>query len=333
MDPDNTPALEPPPNTESNLIDPYSLQSQRIVVASIGLFLGITSVVGRLYVRALMKKVDLDDGVLVLSAWNVSVTNLYRDLHIQNTIELIFCPTILLVKYVLLHQIENIFYHHHQQALASKFIKLFIWANFLLYAALEFAMAFSCIPREKIWHPDVPGHCINSSVTFVVSSSANLVSDLIILTIPIAAIWDLQMALRGKIRVAGVFAVGIIAPIASIMRLCSGIPLFYSKDITWVMSPIGQWAIVEITVGYLVAFSPYLLRLIQHIRGLDGKNTPPRSSPAPSGTMGIQVERSWAVLTGRGGSSDTSSRDIALHDHTRDGKTSDDNTRITTEWL
>ena len=60
-----------------------------------------------------------------------------------------------------------------------------LWANVLYYTASVIILNLACTPREKIWDPTVPGgKCLNPRVLLVVSSSANVVSDILILLLP-----------------------------------------------------------------------------------------------------------------------------------------------------
>ena len=63
MDPNKTPALEPPPGVKSNLVDPYSQQSTLIVVSIVCIVLCTIGVAARFYTRlAVFKQFDTTDG-------------------------------------------------------------------------------------------------------------------------------------------------------------------------------------------------------------------------------------------------------------------------------
>lgn len=53
-------------------------------------------------------------------------------------------------------------------------------------------------------------NCVNEYAVVVCASVINVVSDLMILVIPIAAIWGLHMNKRRKIKLSAVFAVGLL---------------------------------------------------------------------------------------------------------------------------
>ena len=69
---------------------------------------------------------------------------------------------------------------------------------------------FECTPREKIWNPSLPGTCINIQLSFVITAVINIVSDVTILLLPLAWIWQLQMPVTRKLGVSAVFATGLL---------------------------------------------------------------------------------------------------------------------------
>ncbi|KAI1117614.1 hypothetical protein F5Y14DRAFT_448070 [Nemania sp. NC0429] len=325
MDPNTTPAIPAPPDQTSNLIDPYTTAPQRIAVSVIALLLCVLSVAGRLYTRVLLKKFNLDDCVLVLSAtlfaaftaialvatkygdgkhlWNVSQADFEQDLFLENLLEILYGPTMFTIKYVILNQIAAIFFDHHRRVIASRFIQGLILINFLFFFSITIAFALACTPREKIWKPQIDGYCIDTKVLVAVGSSFNVVSDITIFLTPIAALSKLQLAVKKKLRAATVFAVGILAIVASVLRLYYGLWLFWTIDITWAISPVGQWTIAEFSFGYLIAASPYLPRLFTHMRGIDKFELQPsfnnRSYHSGGKSVAPTRDGDWEALTSR----------------------------------
>jgi hypothetical protein len=77
---------------------------------------------------------------------------------------------------------------------------------------------FQCSPVEKAWNPTMPGRCIDFVAYLWGNSVPNFIIDWLILAIPIIPVWRLQMAGVQKSLVAGSFALGSIACIASTYR-------------------------------------------------------------------------------------------------------------------
>ncbi|KAI1746694.1 hypothetical protein F4782DRAFT_523668 [Xylaria castorea] len=203
--------------------------------------------------------------------WDVNLVTIQHFLFTQNLVETLYCPTMLLAKYTVLRQIELIFYKHQHKKLASKVIWCLIWANSIFYVTIFFTFLFACVPRAKIFNPNLDGRCIDTHASVLATSVINVVSDITILIIPLVAVWQLQLRPRIKFGISIVFAVGIFATVACIVRLYYGIELTRSEDGTWLIEGVGTWAIVEFATVILVACFPLFPRLYKQLinRGKD----------------------------------------------------------------
>lgn len=85
-----------------------------------------------------------------------------------------------------------------------------IVANVLLYLSGAIATSLACLPLEKLWHPWVPGHCIDRRTLDLCTAAFNLVMDLSILILPQRVIWKLQMTAKRKLGVSLVFSIGLV---------------------------------------------------------------------------------------------------------------------------
>lgn len=119
-------------------------------------------------------------------------------------------PTMFFSKYAVLKQIESIFYNHRHHKPAYKAIWALIWANLAFYFAITVAFIFACVPRAKIADPTLDGTCLDTLASIIATSAINVVSDVTILIVPVAAVFGLQMPLKTKLGAAAVFAVGIL---------------------------------------------------------------------------------------------------------------------------
>lgn len=118
-------------------------------------------------------------------------------------------PILFVTKLSILLQYRRIF-DSHRTGKTHYLIHIVIWLNALFYLADTFVEAFACLPREKLWVPTIPGKCINILANFVVSAAINMVSDFIILGLPLYKIYQMRMAPRKKIGVAAIFTVGLL---------------------------------------------------------------------------------------------------------------------------
>lgn len=80
------------------------------------------------------------------------------------------------------------------------------WYNLLYALALVLTVATECVGKSAA--VTARGECLNQFAVLICASVINVISDLMILIIPIAAIWGLQMAKAKKIRLSLLFAFG-----------------------------------------------------------------------------------------------------------------------------
>lgn len=92
---------------------------------------------------------------------------------------------------------------------------LFYWATWVLiianvsfYTCFLIVPAALCIPRSKIWNPSQKGRCADAAKLYVASGSFNLISDVLMLSIPIYLVWNLQMGVRRKVGISAIFGIG-----------------------------------------------------------------------------------------------------------------------------
>jgi hypothetical protein len=73
---------------------------------------------------------------------------------------------------------------------------------------VSFLFTFICVPVEKLWHPDIDGRCVSELGVWLANASSTIVSDIIILLLPIPQVWNLQLKKYEKIGLTLVFSLG-----------------------------------------------------------------------------------------------------------------------------
>lgn len=76
------------------------------------------------------------------------------------------------------------------------------------FVAIFIANLIICIPVDHFWHRTQPGRCLNFGVFFTSANIIEIVLDTCILAIPILGIIPLQMSVRTRALVLGIFLVG-----------------------------------------------------------------------------------------------------------------------------
>lgn len=66
-----------------------------------------------------------------------------------------------------------------------------------------------CMPIAKAWNVALPGECFDQYILFEGVVIFNLVTNIIIIVLPMPTIWHLHMPLRQRILVLSVFSIGV----------------------------------------------------------------------------------------------------------------------------
>jgi len=75
--------------------------------------------------------------------------------------------------------------------------------------ASALVVIFSCYPVAKSWDITITdGYCVNLPVFYIANLCLNSVTDVAVLILPIPMLWNVQMPLRQKIAIAGIFMTG-----------------------------------------------------------------------------------------------------------------------------
>ena len=79
------------------------------------------------------------------------------------------------------------------------------------YIAQIFVVIFPCRPIAFFWDQVVApksGKCVNIQYLYYSVNIINIITDLVLLTLPVSKIWQLQMATKQKIAICAIFLLG-----------------------------------------------------------------------------------------------------------------------------
>jgi hypothetical protein len=85
---------------------------------------------------------------------------------------------------------------------------------------ITFLFIFICTPVQKLWYPDLPGHCINQVGTWIANASSTIFTDLAILFLPIPQIWKLQLRTTEKMGLTFAFGLGFLYVLLRFVESC-----------------------------------------------------------------------------------------------------------------
>ncbi|KAJ5690385.1 hypothetical protein N7462_004777 [Penicillium macrosclerotiorum] len=123
----------------------------------------------------------------------------------------------------------------------------------------------NCVPVAKFWNHDLPGHCLSFEVIWFFNASMNIVTDVTLLLLPMPLLFKLQLPKMQKLALMGVFAIGILVVITSILRLSSLRTVAKSSDTSYSNVGAAFWTAAECNVAIICACLPFLRPIISHI--------------------------------------------------------------------
>ncbi|KAI1074908.1 hypothetical protein F5B20DRAFT_418294 [Whalleya microplaca] len=131
-------------------------------------------------------------------------------------LEMIYASCLCTVKLSMLCFYSRMFKNHRplQTAIKAASALVIIWtiANLLQPLLL-------CRPLRRLWDISAEGTCGDRKASFIAIGSFSIVTDLIILVLPLPAVWKLQMGSRTKLGLTFCFLLGLFVTITAIARI------------------------------------------------------------------------------------------------------------------
>ncbi|KAH7313000.1 hypothetical protein BKA65DRAFT_558216 [Rhexocercosporidium sp. MPI-PUGE-AT-0058] len=161
----------------------------------------------------------------------------------------------------------------------------------LFAIATTIAGIFQCIPVDKAWNKKKPGHCYNLVEAWYSNAVFSIVTDILILMLPMHMVYKLQRDMREKLLLYAVFGLGGFVTFTSIMRFFA-LKSAKNPDTTYDITS-GFWSVIEINVGVICICLPPLRSLLSRqfaffnrnrtaSNGPYNNNKPQSGSSAPS---------------------------------------------------
>ncbi|KAK0716162.1 hypothetical protein B0H67DRAFT_582515 [Lasiosphaeris hirsuta] len=296
------PAMIPPPGHTPNFVDPETLHPAVLSVAIVCMTLMTIAVAIRVYTKAfILREMRVEEyfaiiatvGILVWDAlfidasingfsrhlYDVRLVHVSRLSYQSYVAEITNAITMFAAKASILFQLRRIFCTGQSRDSVFWAIHILVFLSAAYYTSATFTFIFQCSPREKTWNAFIEGHCIDVAAATVVAGAVNLFLDIGILITPLWAIWHLQLPMKRKLGISAVFGVGILTCAIAAIGVAFRIPLLHDPDLTWLITKVGIWTMVEYCGTILVGCMPSFPRFFLHLRGHD---LPTSSSAAGS---------------------------------------------------
>ncbi|KAF2448669.1 hypothetical protein P171DRAFT_470362 [Karstenula rhodostoma CBS 690.94] len=153
---------------------------------------------------------------------------------------------------------------------------------------------FNCDPIAGSWDLSLAttAKCLDKKSFYVGGSVPNVITDLVLVVMPLPYVWRLHASVAQRVVLGGIFALGTFVSIVSMIRLsvlldtASGV-----FDVTYTYKDVYLWSLVEINVGLTCACLPSLRPLVRVI-GLNrlfssGRRSRPSGMQTPEPSQGL----------------------------------------------
>lgn len=106
------------------------------------------------------------------------------------------------------------------------------------------------------FYPDYPYHCTNREMILFTGSLVATILDFLIMLIPIPLAWQLDLPLKQRLGVLGMFLLGLLICACGAIKTRYLYTLFVTYDEIWVATPIWILSALELHVGILCSSAP-----------------------------------------------------------------------------
>ncbi|KXX79691.1 hypothetical protein MMYC01_202548 [Madurella mycetomatis] len=149
-----------------------------------------------------------------------------------------------------------------------------VFVNKGLRLATKIALAFVCLwsvgnllqvfllcrPFARSYDPTIPGECGDQVASFIAIGSFNIITDIVILGLPLPTVWSLKMTTAAKLGLTGVFLVGLIVSVIAIIRIVALAQLDMT-NLTGTMIWADFWSTTEPLLAIMCVSMPMLRSL------------------------------------------------------------------------
>ncbi|KAK0726434.1 hypothetical protein B0T21DRAFT_292939 [Apiosordaria backusii] len=128
-----------------------------------------------------------------------------------------------------------------------------VWAIFF-----TFLFTFLCDPIEQQWTLERIGHCMDQILVLKCIIMTNILTDLMIVILPMRTVWKLQMRTTEKVAVAGCFAIGLACVVIGLVRFGQIFVIDMASNFTGTSMTTFMLCTVELMLAGIVINIPML---------------------------------------------------------------------------
>ncbi|KAL1610059.1 hypothetical protein SLS60_001724 [Paraconiothyrium brasiliense] len=152
---------------------------------------------------------------------------------------------------------------------------------------------FGCQPIAAFWEQSniikvAQGYkyeCFNEGADVFSAAVISCAQDLLTAILPTFLYWHLQIPVRQKIALFGIFAIGYgVVAIGALRSYFSWQIFFETYDVTWVSWHVWTWTLLEVHIGAICANAPALKVFFKQVLRIKTSSSGSRSNTKNSGT-------------------------------------------------
>ncbi|KAL8925665.1 MAG: hypothetical protein Q9208_003348 [Pyrenodesmia sp. 3 TL-2023] len=165
----------------------------------------------------------------------------------------------------------------YQRIFQGRWIQRAIWVmvavDFVWTVGFFFSFLLQCYPFRINWTglAFVEDYCVDTNSLLFAHMWSDIITNIIILSLPVPAIWAMQMSVRRKISVCGIFLLGAFTVASGIAKLVIYYNVNYLLknnlgieptdpilDVSYMQTPLVYWPMIESATGIVAACLPLL---------------------------------------------------------------------------
>lgn len=188
-------------------------------------------------------------------------------------IETLFCSTTGLVKVSIL-----LFYRHLGVRVVSQTFRWLTWTSIGFIAAYSIALTLApilgCQPISAFWDQvdpikklkgDYKYHCFDEGADLLAASIISTVQDFITAVLPTFLCWNIQIPIRQKVALFGIFAIGYsVSALGALRSYFTWYTFYNTYDVTWATWDLLLVTMLELHIGAFCANAPALKVFFKH---------------------------------------------------------------------
>ncbi|EQK99831.1 hypothetical protein OCS_04461 [Ophiocordyceps sinensis CO18] len=275
-----SPSLPAPSGVVPNPRDPASLVGLAGIAAGIGVSFVTVFFLLRTYARVVVKRIWTFEDVLVTISWggtvaycaimratmshnggkhgwDITKAQAHEAAYWFNVASIEYGVMIGMTKLAVLWLYRRVF----SPARGSRFDNACLGLVVLIvgfYGSTSVVKIWECEPRQKIWDSSLPGKCLELNWILNISGGFNMVTDFLILLLPVQAVRKLKVNRLKRVLIVLTFTFGLCAPIFATIGFVVRLRNSANPDKTWNQPEILLWGAGELVSGNLCVCFPEL---------------------------------------------------------------------------